>query len=845
MRRFAPLSIIALSSVSAAQASGPQILSWLDRELLKRIQITGFRQIGFHSHTVDGDREAFNSLTYFGRGGQRFTDTGVLSFNGRKVLGMFDFDVTLTDNRYQDPQAQRIALNYNKGPIQVQAGDIVGNLTNTNPYASFSRQVKGGAVGFNSGRFAAKVLRTETRASARTLSFPGTNSAGPYYLQSSQLVNGSESILLDGQPMTIQIDYVIDYQVGAITFINRIIPPTSTITVTYEAFDFNSARGTISGVGASYDFGRAGKIGLTAIQQDSRDNGSLSSRLEQFEGFGAASTPYFLQFEPMNSAAFPTRIRIDGVLQVENVDYHFDPLNKSVFYIHRFIPATSIVEVVYFPKPTSLAEGDRQVVGIDYRIPINSRGSISYAQATGSLKSDVNPLEGTARGIRVNYASGGFSVRGGVQDIPDTFVAVESRGFNRNERSGDIGLKYAHKGIAYDFSHKNSSVSNRTLDNLGNPIFNRARESVTRIGLSHAALSPSELSWDLDHTRLGVKRLGTQTDLDTTSAFATKSHGRSNIRFGVQNQLGRVLNAQEDKSLSLQSVRFDTDYQAGKGWTLGARSGITRSQFDDESGTGHDLSLTGVYRPNSRFSLELGFTDSQAGQVSTLTGFTGLYGVGYEGNGFSSGSFGAGPVSGSSDLRLMQAHARWQALNSLALDLRLYNARTAGGFSSNTDSTAMGLGLDWLIKGGHTFSMSIDRSQTRYIGSNISSNATTFDASLAGRIAKRWSYRFGTGLLYTEGGQFSQNSLFTDGALTYRLSPRENLSARFSYGKTTGYYPQQDSFAGLFYEYQIYRNISLITSYKWRSVANLDPLFTSGAYRSRGFDIEISFNFGG
>ena len=82
MRRFAPLSLVALSSVAAAQASGPQVLSWLDREIMKRIQVTGFRQLGFHAHTVDGDREAFNSLTYFGQGGRRFTDTGNVNFSG-------------------------------------------------------------------------------------------------------------------------------------------------------------------------------------------------------------------------------------------------------------------------------------------------------------------------------------------------------------------------------------------------------------------------------------------------------------------------------------------------------------------------------------------------------------------------------------------------------------------------------------------------------------------------------------------------------------------------------------------------------------------------------------------
>lgn len=847
MRRLAPLSILALTSVASAQANGgAQALSWLDQQILKRIQVTGYRQLGFHAHTVDGDRDAFNSLTYYGQGGRQFTDTGSVNLRGSKVLGLFDFDVTLTDNRYQDPQAQRLTLNYDKGPVQIQAGDVQASLLNTNQFVAFSRNVKGATVMYRNKGFSAKILRTETKGSARTISFQGTNSSGPYYLQNSQLVNGSEAILLDGQPLTLGVDYVIDYEIGMITFINRMVPPTSTITVSYEAFDFNAAKGTITGAGVSYDFGKAGRIGLTAMSQDSRGNGGLSSRIEQFEGFGAPSTPYFLQFEPMNSAAYPTKIRVDGILQIQGVDYHFDTKNKSVFYFHRFIPASSIIEVAYFPKPTSLAEGDRRVIGLDYTIPIGKRGSISYAQATGKLSSDVNPLVGTARGISTRYESGGFKIRAGLTDIPEDFVSVETRGFNRNERASDISLSYAKKGINYDLSYKNASVSSRTIDGFGNAGFNRARETIGRIGVSHNALKPTELSWNLDHTRLGVKRFGVQTDLDTTSAFASHASGRATSRYGLQNQMGRLLSYKDgNQNISLQTLRYDLDYRAGKGWTVAGRAGITRSKFDEESGTGHDLSLNGVYRPNSKFSLDVGYTDSKSGQVSTLSGLTGAYGSGYDGNGFSSGLVSGSPIVGGTDLRLLQAHAAWQPFERLSLDLRAYNARTQGSFSANSETLGLGLGMDLDLGRGHNFSFSIDRTNTRYIENAFSSSATTLDASIGGRIANRWTYRFGSGLLVTDGGQYSQNSYYGSGALTYKLSRRENLSARFNVGRTTGYYPQDDMYAGLFYEYQLYRNVSLIGSYKWRKVANLDPLFTSGAYRSRGFDLEISFNFGG
>ncbi|HZH97492.1 MAG TPA: hypothetical protein VEX38_00855 [Fimbriimonadaceae bacterium] len=836
---------LALTGAAACHASNP--LQWLNREMVQRIQITGYRQFGYHSHSVTGDRLAFESLTYFGQGSRRFTDTGNLTFTGRNVLGLFNFDMQIQDSRFQDPQGQRISLNYNRGPWAVDAGDIQGSLLNTNAFASMSKSMKGISAQFKSGRFAVKALRSDTKGSARTIAIQGNNSTGPYYLQTSQIIADSELVQVDGREMVLGKDYVISYEIGAITFIDRLIAPTSTILVSYEALGFNTAPGLVQGVGASYNFGKFGQIGVTHMEQKSRSGGGLSSRLEQFQGFGAPSTPYFLQFEPLDTR--PVVVRVDGIVQREFIDYTFDALNRSIFYFRRFMPATANIEVIYTPRPTGTVDGDRRVLGFDYRLPFGkgNQSYVQYSQATGSLLSDATPLRGTARGISGLLKSGPYRFAASWRDVPDSFVSVESRSFNRNEKAIDLALDYEAKGLTYGAGHRNSSVTLRSVSSKGETTFSPGRQTHSRL---HVGSSSEEGSgWRLEQTRATSRSLSGESKLDTTSATASRTLGKVKTRLGLEHQAGYGPSGFAANSpttnVALDTVRLEADYKPSDPWIIGLRTSFSKIRSDDQSGSGRDISMDLGYQPSEKLSVTASYTDSNAGQLATLGGFNSGFGLGYDGNGFSGGATGNTFANGSNNLRLLQLRTRYKATEKLSLDARMYSARSSGSYSSNTDTTSYGLGLDWNLGGGTTLNFSIDQSKTKFLDSPFSSDALTFDAFINGKPAGPWSYRLGASALVSGGrSDFQQSSLYLDGGLTYALNSRQNLSFRFQHGRTTGYLPQQDNFVGMFYEYQLYRNVSLVASYKLRNLANLDPLATSGAYRSRGFDLELSFNFG-
>lgn len=842
MRRvlLACLGLTALASPCLAQRFDT---SWIKKNVLDRIQISGNRTLGYHKYNVDGDREAFNTLNLYGQGNKEFTDYGAIDISGRDVLGLFNFQARVETGRFTDPQAQRFSLDYIKNAYEVRLGDVRGSLLNTNRFASFSKTLKGATAGYRSGRFAVKGVYSEAKGSARTIAIQGNNSAGPYYLQAGQLVRGSEEVQLDGAVMKLGEDYVINYELGAITFIGRIIPPTSTIVVTFEAFGFNTERGTIEGASASYDFGNAGRIGLVAMRQKSGTGSSLSQRVELFQGAGAASTPYFLQFEPLTTR--PITVRLDGILQIEGIDYTFDPDNPTIFYFTRFIPLTSTIEVVYTPKPTSTAVGDRDVVGFDYRLPVGDRGFLTYSTARGRLKNEATPLSGTAQGIDGLYRTGKYTIRAGWRDVPNGFVSVETRGFNRNEKAYEAGVGFETKGLKWDLSHFDNDVAVRRTLSTGALSFNRSKNRTTRLTLNDTRRVGEPWTYEAGYlksenaqgeSRLATARVGTSRDFGPV---------RTNWSLEAQNGRGPIVEGTKTvlKDINLQTVRMTANYPYAKNLSLNALASLSNVKVGEDSGLGRDFGLTAFYEPSSRWTMTAGYTDSASGQLAALNGFQTGLGAGYNGNGFS-GGVGATPfATGVTDYRQLRLSTQYRLTDKIDVNLTAHETRYAGSVSSNTTTQSIDFGLDAAL-GGDTFAyFSLGNSDTRFLDSPQTSNATTLAAGITGRPGSRFGYDVRLNWL-TSGGtsNFAQDDFALDVSMSYRLADRHAVSMLARWGKTSGYLPQDDTLFEASYIYQIWKSVALVGTYRIRDVANLDKN-PSGAYRANGFDLELRFGF--
>lgn len=833
-----------------------ELLDWFNDQIIERTTVTGTRRIAYHDHTITGDREAYNLSNYYGFGDRTITDFGNLYVTGNNVLGVLNFNFNIQDDRFQDPQGEKFAIDYKRGLWDIHLGDTYGSLLNTNRLASFSKTLRGASVGYKSGGLQTKVLMSEVKGEPRTIAINGNNSPGPYFLQSSQIVRGSERVEVDGVPQVFGTDYTIDYDLGAISFVNRstleakLIPPTSTIVVSYEVFGFSGQRGTLTAAGMSYDMGPAGRIGLTGMQQKTGASSSLSTRLEKFQGFGAAGTPYILQFTPLLGT--PVVIRVDGVLQVEGVDYTFDADNPSIFYFNRFIPFTSTVDVLYTPKPTTTVDGDRQTWGIDYRLPFGEKGrdgALVYSRAYGELTNTPTPREGMAQSMEVRWGRGPWEIFGSVRDVPDDFVSVETIGFSRNERASDIRATYRpNPNLTYGLNHRNASISQRVSQSNGTIVTVPTRFTSASASVRSTPTKEGAYPWTFEHIRNKSRNLQGETRIDTSTVSTSKAFGPTSLRLGLTHQDAEgpatVNGTLTNRKIKLNTVELRGTYAPRLDFSMNLSTSFSHIDAGDETGQGRDIQFGARWAPNDRFNITANYTDSDAGEISTLGALDGGYGLGYNGNGFS-GGIGTSPLLGVSNLKRATVTSQWQPWDRLSVNVGATAYETRGSVSSNTRTQSIFLSADFDWNDYSRFSGGISSDRTEYLSSDFRSNATNWYIAVDGAPPGRFSYSLTmSGLLTGGNSSFSQDSNAIDVRANYLLADRHSLGFNYSTGAITGYYPQDTTDWSLTYQYKIWESLALNISYRVRDVINTDPLISSGAYSSRGFDIELAFNFG-
>jgi hypothetical protein len=286
--------------------------SWetLQEEFRRTVTISGHKRIGFHLHDIEGDFAAFRDQNYFGQGGQRVTDNTELTVRVNKFLGFLSFDWRWSNSRFRNPYDARITYTYESPNLTLEVGDITASLGGANPLVGFNRTLKGASATATWGRNRFRYITSETKAAARTITISGNDSPGPYYLQGSQIVDGSERVQVDGVEKRRGDDYTIDYFGGILRFRDgMIIPRTSTIVVTYETYAFNSAPSRLQGFRLESNLGGGFNFGFTMLSQKStvraprcvvaRNSSSASARLPH--PMTCSSRPCVMRATPSSS----------------------------------------------------------------------------------------------------------------------------------------------------------------------------------------------------------------------------------------------------------------------------------------------------------------------------------------------------------------------------------------------------------------------------------------------------------------------------------------------------------------------------------------------------------------
>lgn len=848
MKRLVRASIgVAIASAGTAQASPS--LGWIASQVFQRIELSGRRSIGLHFYKISGDREAQRYSNLYGNGNSRFTDFGSISVVGREVLGLFNFNATINDNRFTDPDTRNFSLNYRKKGFQFNAGTIQGSLLNTNMFSGFSRFLTGVNTGVTHGNLSFMALVSQARGTTQTVSFQGNNSTGPYYLNSSRVVSDSVQVRIDGLPQSLGTDYTVDRWTGTINFF-RPISPASAIVVSYEALSDNGAGGSILGSGLAYDMGRAGKFGLSALEQRQAGNNGNGTITDKFAG-RPAIFPYTLSFTPL--AGTTIIVHVDSQTLVRGLDFFVNVANPREVTLARDVLDSQTVFITYIAPSSSSVNGNRRVVGVDYTLPLGKRGasgSLSVSEAVGGFTNGGS--KGTARGAELNYTSRGLKTVISVRDVPDTFTGVESGGFNRNERAYDALIEFKRRSWTYGLSSGNSLIASRLLSSTGEVSYLHGRYVQER---AFANLTQShDSSWTIEQVR-SATRYGTspKSRTGTTSISNTRSLGRLTAKFSLEREDAMAPNSVGGTSTMshflLNTARTGLDYSLKSGWALGAHAALSSIQTDGKKSAGHDIRLVSSYETGKRFTFSSTYALSNSGALSSLTGFQNGAGLGYGGNGFNganatTGTFGTNYNAGTTNLRLWNTHAAYLLSPRASVLADFTSSSTAGSLTTNSSGTNLSLDLNLDLGRSTSLWAGFNRSSNAFIGTQLASKATSLNFRLSGSPKGLWSYDLFTSMLLSNGSTIAQNSYHFDASLNYRLSKVAGIGASFSNGRTLNFRPQQDSQFAVFFRRRIYGDVNLLTTYRFHNVANLVPN-ASGAYRSHGLDIELELGFNG
>jgi len=839
---------LAVAATGQTGEPEPDLFEWIEQNVFKKILVTGNQRFLLRLHKIEGNEEAFNEQWNRGRTGN-FIDERSVSISGKNVLGVLNFDVQFDNNPYRMPMERRVSVNYNRDWLKLDVGDINARLPSNNDLVRFSRSMSGAQMTTTFGPLSISTLYTQSRSAARTISITGNNTPGPYYLQAGMIVDGSLRVQVDGEDKRLGIDYTVNIYGGTITF-EYPIPPTSTIVCTYETMGQNQSRGDVYGGHVAYKISPTLTVGATHIEQKPRSATGLVTTTEAFQGYGAPNTPYFLLNPPLRTQ--PIIVTVDGVLQVEGVDYFFDEFNPQVFYFTRFMPPTSLIRVTYTPAPDpgSFGNGKRQVSGIDLNWRLGNSQQLSVAAAQSKLYTPTGVQTGQAKSVRYTLDHGRLSLNARWMDIPSNYVTVETTGFGRNTRGIETKVNY-QAGDGWNFGLNAQQIEIGTPRYTGEGLEtikgeNRdLRFTASRSKSDSDSIYFTALTSDGAYNGIKNQTHGVQSGYKWRSGnFSFDAGiGATQVRAPSDGNANAPL-----ASTSLYGGRFSAAYRASDTLNFSAGIGLNAIESKDKSGFGHDLSLRTEWIPNPKLRMELVLADSDSGAITGIGGYTGGYGFGYNGNGFTGGGTGFNFGSSRGNSRLAQLRTSWNPSNAFSLDLNLMRTEANGDNLSNSNLTGVSLFASWTPSLATRLTTRVEHMQVSFTNQPGTSNNLIYGISLEQELFKKLrfvgDYSFvssgGTGIT---GFSRDVNSLFA--SLTYSLDRRQRAFVEFRKGNVTGYLPDRESYFGLGYSYDILPGIALRSTYKFREREAMGGAGNNASYRSQGLDFELEFRFGG
>lgn len=409
-----------------------------------KINATGRSTLSLRMESVSGNRDAYQQDQYYGRGSNGVYNDTNLSVDAT-FLKYFHYRTTITNSPFQNPNDNRVKLDYDTKKIRLEWGDINAGFQG-NSLIEFNRYLSGIRLSNEwTPRFHTTLLYSQTKAGTRTITIQGNNSTGPYYVYAGQIVEGSDRVRVNDQELQrgSDKDYTLDLLTGELNFMKgHIILPTDTVAVTFETLGVNQQGGNIYGIRTDYALSPRVKAGFTYVAQTTRNSSGLQTHTQQFYGHTNPAEYYTLDYAA--DATKPISVTVDGVPLVQGVDYTIVSTQTNLLLLRQSVLATSFVSVTYVPLNVAPTPGNRSVLGFDGSLSLGRLGSLTLETALSGLSINGDETRGRAAQLRADLNPlRNLHTTLTLRDVGAAFSSIESPGFNRNEKSIDIAGDYS------------------------------------------------------------------------------------------------------------------------------------------------------------------------------------------------------------------------------------------------------------------------------------------------------------------------------------------------------------------------------------------------------------------
>ena len=850
--------------------------------LFRDITITGGFSTRLQQNSVEGTSD----------GTQRFTDTNGSNYNYRsvgpvqnnvdvtvqgKVFNAFDVNARLSNARYGTFYNQKFNFNYHNrdNTTKLALGSDVNATMPGNQFATFSRSVQGirierdfgkWQIGNSNGlgwKIKTQGVASLTRAVTRRGTFRGQGTSGPYFLNAGSLIEGSIKVQLNDEALEEGKDYRIDFLLGQINFLNgRLINAQDTVTFTYEAQNFNTTPGLLTGSRFDIADPKGNAYGVTYIQQKATGqrvrNGDVEERYPVI-----ADPTYRYAISSVIDTAYPVRIQWYNRQLIEGVDYI---LNKELRYfqlITTALPPDSAVtyngnpslKITYRPVRQTSLSGDRSVLGIDSTYRITQNGNVSFD--LGRSESILEKQQGQALSVRTTWNGAGkgdtnrWQFVAGLKNVGETFSTIDSTSgaFLQPERNVNTSVNFSpNKFFTFGTSLTQGQVGNRSYATT-----NSSQQAIVWAGnqswdFKGQMLLPHAPTLNFSHRQTVQNSAGSRNSLvttDLTSEWAatsklhfdtgltrTTSHGQSiyasaynnnvtsttNSSTSIVDQLQDTSGSRSVTNSTADTSRFAVTYVPMTWLTLAGNLGFSRSYATTSATTSRSTGLSITAAPTQTLSLNAALTESGNGQSTT-----GYY------NTSSSGSSSIIPTNSYGQRTRITTfgvqYAPTARLNGL---FNINNTLSLVPGYDNTQSSGLDWSVNTAVSSRWQFTVTGMEQKTRYVGgqgdsSNRSLSLTT-SAGPFGRVkmdATVARMNFGSASYYSSSSSTSGTTPSTKAIYSAIGNTRATTYSGTTYGGT-GYIQSGDNTSLTFNaDYALGRRYSLVG--RWQTLDQSAP----------------------